>query len=174
MRRTAALISLLAATPACTMTRSTSNTVMAVGAAIAAGGVVVTSDSLDAEFHGSDDQGDRSDNGGLGFLMMVTGIAIFAGGWSADEPWSEPVPDAVANDPYVTRPSGGTAPGEPDLPSIPTTDDVVRLAQQVQSAAQRNECEAAWRTVAMIDQRDSNYGALLAAGPVMRPCPRVR
>jgi hypothetical protein len=56
------------------------------------------------------------------------------------------------------------------LPEMAATDDVVRLAKQVRSAATFSRCEAAWIMWIDLQKLDAGYARALRDGPVMARC----
>ena len=177
-----ALLTTLATTPACTMSRSGRTTTFATGGAMLAGGLLLAAagaEPVDSDADGRNEWAGNDDfsRPAFGALLALGGLVLVGIAAGSHPPVEGPAPAPV----FVTLPSAAPgalsppafAPAPRVLPEVATTDDVLRMAQQVRSMVLRGDCAAAHTTLVEIRRRDAEYGLALGGGPVMSGCERA-
>ena len=181
----------LVSVSACTLNKQSRPIAIGAGVAmIVAGAGLVLSDHV-----GSDD------DDVAGVLLktsllnprLVWGMALVSGGSSfllsglrsADDerlasknpPRPAPLVEATASatsDAMIEGPQLAATPPAPRaaLPELPATPEVLRLAQQIRSAATRGKCNHAWTMWSTLQARDAAYADALADSAAMSVCVR--
>lgn len=157
-----------------------------------AGVLVASSGSVDSDGNGVNNNPFNDDWGAylLGASLVTVGSALLIGGLTAREE-HDPLPASAfvyapaRYTPVVAGPPGavgvsaaGTlavvepAGARTALPELAASEQVIRLAQQVRSAASRGDCAGAWVMWEQLDAVDVVYADAVRSGPIMMPCPR--
>lgn len=168
-----AVTSLLATTPACTMSVGGKRTLTVAGAAVTVAGVAVnlTATRRDADGNGINDTSldDDLPQMAAGSLLALAGIAMFVAGVTADTPH----PDASTLAPLPTRSTPGPAwtppvlvapaPVDDTLPALPATDDELRLARQARNLVRAHHCPDAVALVERLAATNVAYASAMRA-----------
>lgn len=152
-----------------------------------AGVVLMSQTAVDSDGDGVNENplNDHLGLGLMGVALFSAGVSMLIGGVAAEA--TEPAPTsafvyaparytpAVAA-PVVAGPPGTTLvvaePSRTALPELAASEQVVRLAQQVRSAASRGDCAGAWIMWDQLDAVDVTYADAVRSGPILAPCPR--
>jgi hypothetical protein len=165
---------------------------MIAGAAMSATSILlIRSGANDSDYDGVNENFLNDDWGAyyLGSALFLAGITTLLVGVASREETVDPSvtyhPSAAQIDAqtYVPAPTFDPVPADAPaqaielqrlpivaLPERAATDDVVRLAKQVRSAATFSRCEAAWIMWMDLQKLDAGYARALRDGPVMARC----
>jgi hypothetical protein len=179
-RRSVLLCIIVACASGCRLSPGGKTAVIAGGVGASLGGVMwMNQGPVDSDGDGSNEWL-LNDNLGAymgGSVLLMMGLGMLIAGLVADT--TEPTPRMfttaavmpVAPPPSVTAfapPSSGSE--RAALPELPATPEVLRLGQQIRSAASRGDCDGAWHMLTMLDALDNRYAEALRNGAVMAPC----
>jgi len=192
MRLSVVVASCLFLATGCRVSGNAKTGLIAGGLATGVAGVLVAkSGSVDSDRNGVNENPFNDDWGAylLGASLVTVGAAMLIGGLAAPEQ-RDPLPASAfvyapaRYTPVVAGPpgtvsasaSGGLTVVEPagarmPLPELAASEQVVRLAQQVRSAASRGDCGGAWVMWDQLDAVDVVYADAVRSGPIMTPCP---
>jgi hypothetical protein len=164
---------------------------MIAGAAMSATSILlIRSGANDSDYDGVNENFLNDDWGAyyLGSALFLAGITTLLLGVASREETVDPTvtyhPSSAQIDAqtYVPAPTFDPVPEAAPtqielerlpiaaLPAMPATDDVVRLAKQVRSAATFSRCDAAWIMWMDLQKLDAGYARALRDGPVMARC----
>lgn len=193
MRSSVAVALCLVLATGCRLSGNAKTGLIAGGIATSVSGVIVAkSGAVDSDHNGVNENPLNDDWSAylLGASLVTIGAAMLIGGLAAPEqqetlPASAFVYTPARYTPVVAGPPGtvgasaaGTlvvaepAGARTPLPELAASEQVVRLAQQVRSAAARGDCPGAWVMWDQLDAVDVVYADAVRTGPIMTPCPR--
>ncbi len=180
MIRPLLVIVLLSSACASSMSPQSRRTALVLGTVTAVGGLVMMKASaVDSDHNGVNETWLNDD---LGMLMLGTGLTLggIVTAGSALVASDEPEPKAfVREHRFPDAPPGLVTPGQtslrfstepPRLPELPSSAEVLQLAQQVRSIIADGHCDVAWVLAREIETRDRVYARALTSGPVFATC----
>src|SRR5688572_16098316 len=137
MVRPVLLLSIVLTLSGCTMTAPTRTATLVGGVAMTIGGIaVVRSGAVDSDGNGTNDF--------AGSMLLVAGVLTLLAAATSTEPTTNtPPPTPVIEQPVAFTTPRVSIEGLPPVPDLRASDEVLRLARQLRSAAAYGNCDAA-------------------------------
>ena len=160
---------------ACTMTRSSRNSVIGVGAVATAVGatmVAIGPSEVDSDRDGANEWALNDDYTVpfVGTLVLLAGMAMFAGGLAATVPPEQPMGPIA----YSTEAPGASPVLMSPAPPPPVDDQALLLVEQIRQLVDAGHCEPARPLIARLYLQSPAHHRVLVAGPLLDRCPSLR